>query len=138
MQNWAKISIYKKKNLYENYSSSSIMIVFFFNFSILVKNRACPLRFRFRPFAVPSGSGSVRFRFWFCPVPVPVPSGSVRFRFRFHPVPVPSRFLHQLLHQLRYHFFLTSGEVLYMVATVSSKPSIWHLSWVKFQVWFAI
>ena len=52
----------------------------------------------------------------------------------FHtpPIPVPSRFLHQLLHQLRYHFFSTSGEVLYMVATVSLRPSIWHLSWVKF------
>ena len=34
--------------------------------------------------------------------------------------------------------FSTSREVLYMVVTVSSRPSIWQLSWVKFQVWFAI
>ena len=34
--------------------------------------------------------------------------------------------------------FLISREVLYMVATISLRPSIWHLSWVKFQVWFAI
>ncbi len=50
----------------------------------------------------------------------------------------PSHFLHQLLHQLRYHFFSTSREVLYMVATISSRPSIWYLSWVKFQVLFVI
>ena len=25
-----------------------------------------------------------------------------------------------------------------MVATILSRPSIWHLFWVKFQVWFAI
>ena len=52
----------------------------------------------------------------------PVPLRSVPF------CSISSRFLHQLLHQLRYHFFSTSREVLYMVVTVSSRPSIWHLS----------
>ena len=68
-------------------------------------------QFRLTPILVKNRAWSPPFR----SVPLPFPS--------FPSFP-PSRFLHQLLHQLRYHFFPTSREVLYMVATVSSRPSI--------------